>query len=151
MRAFLLALGVIDRRACPRLRGRVADRILDAPRRTPEEASLGPALDRLGGEVVRFRSRDGGRLAARWLTADASGDGTADWVADPHEAILLLHGYTGSIAPDLVEYAPFLRGRRACWGSTSAGTASRTRGRRRSGSRRSRTSRAPSPGSGSAG
>ena len=27
----------------------------------------------------------------------------------PHEAILLLHGYTGSIAPDLVEYAPFLR------------------------------------------
>ena len=29
--------------------------------------------------------------------------------ADPREAILLLHGYSGSIAPDLVEYAPFLR------------------------------------------
>ena len=60
---------------------------------------------------MRFRSRDGGRLAARWLTADASGDGDGDgdWVVDPHEAILLLHGYTGSIAPDLVEYAPFLR------------------------------------------
>ena len=26
-----------------------------------------------------------------------------------HEAILLLHGYPGSIAPDLVEYGPFLR------------------------------------------
>ena len=29
--------------------------------------------------------------------------------ADPHEAILLLHGWSGSVAPDLVEYGPFLR------------------------------------------
>ena len=28
---------------------------------------------------------------------------------DPHEAILLLHGWSGSIAPDLVEYGPYLR------------------------------------------
>ena len=34
---------------------------------------------------------------------------TGPWTADPHEAILLLHGYNGSIAPDLVEYGPFLR------------------------------------------
>jgi fermentation-respiration switch protein FrsA (DUF1100 family) len=32
-----------------------------------------------------------------------------DRVPDPHEAILLLHGYSGSITPDLVEYGPFLR------------------------------------------
>ena len=31
------------------------------------------------------------------------------WVPDPREAILLLHGYSGSIAPDLVEMGPFLR------------------------------------------
>src|SRR4051812_12819306 len=108
MRAFFLAIGATIPGLAGRIRGRVADRIVDAPRRAPEEASLAPALDRLGGEVVRFRSRDGGRLAARWLTVDTSA-GDAEWVADPHEAILLLHGYTGSIAPDLVEYAPFLR------------------------------------------
>jgi len=78
-----------------------------APRRLPEEAGLGPALDALGGEVVRLRSRDGLRLAGRWLPASpAASDG---WTADPHEAIILLHGWSGSVAPDLVEYAPFLR------------------------------------------
>ncbi len=86
--------------------GRAADRLLDAPRVTPEEAALGDQLDALGGEVIRFRSRDGLRLGGRWLPAE-SGDG--DWTTDPHEAILLLHGYTGSIAPDLVEYGTFLR------------------------------------------
>jgi fermentation-respiration switch protein FrsA (DUF1100 family) len=84
---------------------RASDRLLAAPRVGPDEESLGAALDALGGEVVRFRSRDGLRLAGRWLPAIA-GD---DWDADPHEAILLLHGYSGSIAPDLVEYGPFLR------------------------------------------
>ena len=101
---------------------RAARRLLDAPRVGPDEAALGPALDALGGEVVRIRSRDGLRLAARWLpvegpapaaapTADATtgAAGTPAWRPDPHEAILLLHGYTGSIAPDLVEYGPFLR------------------------------------------
>lgn len=80
--------------------------MLLAPRTRPEEASLGPALDGLGGEVTRIRSRDGVRLSARWLDAEP---GDPDWRADPHEAILLLHGYSGSVAPDLVEYAPALR------------------------------------------
>ncbi|MGK2850754.1 MAG: alpha/beta hydrolase [Candidatus Limnocylindrales bacterium] len=87
---------------------RAAHRLLDAPRTGPNEASLGPAIDALGGEVVRLHARDGLRLAARWLPRDTTGDDP--WVADPHEAILLLHGYSGSIAPDLVEYGPFLRG-----------------------------------------
>ena len=85
---------------------RAARRLLDAPRVGPDEAGLGPALDALGGEIVRIRSRDGLRLSARWLPSE--GD-DADWRRDPHDAILLLHGYTGSIAPDLVEYGPFLR------------------------------------------
>lgn len=90
---------------------RAARRLLAAPRTAPGEADLGPALDDLGGEVVRLRARDGLRLSARWLapddTAPRSGPGT--WECDPHEAILLLHGYSGSVSPDLVEYAPFLR------------------------------------------
>lgn len=85
---------------------RGAERLLDAPRRLPGEADLAPAVTALGGEVVRLRARDGVRLAARWLPAEHPDDG---WSPDPHEAILLLHGYSGSIAPDLVEYAPFLR------------------------------------------
>jgi pimeloyl-ACP methyl ester carboxylesterase len=85
---------------------RASRRLLDAPRTTPDEAALGPAVDALGGEVVRIRSRDGLRLSARWLAAE---DGDATWTPDPHEAILLLHGWSGSIAPDLVEYGPFLR------------------------------------------
>lgn len=92
-----VTLRVIGRRA--------SERLLAAPRVGPDEEALGPALDALGGEIVRFRSRDGLRLAGRWLPA-VGDDG---WAADPHEAILLLHGYSGSIAPDLVEYAPFLR------------------------------------------
>ncbi|MCJ7712815.1 MAG: alpha/beta hydrolase [Chloroflexi bacterium] len=95
---------------------RLARRMMQAPRRLPGEAGLAPALDRLGGEVVRLRSRDGLRLVARWLPADPpAGPGSADadvaggWVPDPREAILLLHGYNGSVAPDLVEVGPFLR------------------------------------------
>jgi pimeloyl-ACP methyl ester carboxylesterase len=87
---------------------RGADRLLAAPRTLPEEAELGPALDALGGEVVRLRARDGHRLAARWLPATVVEDGD-HWAPDPHEALLLLHGYSGSVAPDLVEYGPFLR------------------------------------------
>jgi pimeloyl-ACP methyl ester carboxylesterase len=87
---------------------RLARRIMQAPRRLPEEAGLAPALDRLGGEVVRLRSRDGVRLVARWVPADPPPDPDA-WVPDPREAILLLHGYSGSITPDLVELGPFLR------------------------------------------
>jgi pimeloyl-ACP methyl ester carboxylesterase len=97
------ALGVITLGAA---RERGTERLLRGQRRGPDEAALAPALDALGGEVIRFRSRDGVRLAGRWLAATAADD---DWQPDPHEAILLLHGYSGSIAPDLVEYAPFLR------------------------------------------
>lgn len=98
------------------VRRRAARRLLAAPRTGPDEASLGPAIDALGGEVVRLRARDGVRLAARWLPREVPPPPTSDdevsgepWAADPHEAILLLHGYSGSIAPDLVEYGPFLR------------------------------------------
>ncbi len=84
---------------------RAAERLVTAPRVGPEEAELGPALDALGGEVVRLQARDGVRLAARWLPAEPE-DG---WAPEAHEAVLLLHGYSGSIAPDLVEYGPFLR------------------------------------------
>jgi len=96
-------LSVLTLRA---LSERGAHRLLDAPRVRPGEEALGPALDALGGEVVRIRSRDGLRLSARWLPGESDDTG---WRRDPHEAIVLLHGYTGSIAPDLVEYGPFLR------------------------------------------
>ncbi len=97
------ALSVVTLRAVSR---RVGARLLDAPRVGPDEAALRPALDALGGEVVRLRARDGHRLAARWLPAES---GDTDWTTDPYEAVLLLHGYSGSIDPDLVEYGPFLR------------------------------------------
>jgi fermentation-respiration switch protein FrsA (DUF1100 family) len=84
---------------------RASDRLLAAPRIGPDEAALGPALDALGGEVVRLRARDGLRLTGRWLPAERG----ADRDPDPHDAILVLHGYSGSVAPDVVEYGPFLR------------------------------------------
>jgi pimeloyl-ACP methyl ester carboxylesterase len=120
----LLAVGpVVDR---------LALRLMAAPRRLPEESGMAPALDRLGGEVVRLRSRDGVRLTGRWLAAEpeprpvavslvtadprpGSGDrvdgesaGEA-WAVDPREAILVLHGWSGSVTPDLVEHGPYLR------------------------------------------
>ena len=85
---------------------RFARRLVQAPRRLPEEAGMAPALDRLGGEVVRLRSRDGVRLTGRWLAAEAGHEG---WTPDPREAVLLLHGYSGSVTPDLVELGGFLR------------------------------------------
>ena len=96
-------LSAVTLRAASR---RAVGRLLDAPRTGPDEDALGPAIDELGGEVVRLRARDGLRLSARWLPAEGSSD---EWVPEPHEAILLLHGYSGSIAPDLVEYGSFLR------------------------------------------
>ena len=94
-------LGVVARRG--------ARRLLAAPRTTPDEAGLTPALDALGGEVVRLRARDGLRLAGRWLVAEPAAREDGAWTPDPHEAVLLLHGWSGSIAPDLVEYGSFLR------------------------------------------
>lgn len=100
---------------------RLARRLTAAPRTLPEEAGMAPALDALGGEVVRLRSRDGLRLTGRWVAAEAPAaatggtgaeadpDDAAAWVPDPREAILLLHGYNGSVTPDLVELGPFLR------------------------------------------
>lgn len=95
----------------------LARRLMDAPRHLPEEAGMTSALDALGGEVVRLRARDGVRLMGRWLAADtgAVGDDAATdaadpaWTPDPREAILLLHGWSGSATPDLVELGPFLR------------------------------------------
>ncbi len=92
------SFGVLTRRA--------SQRLLSAPRVAPSEAGLRPALDALGGEVVRFRSRDGLRLSARWLDAERD---DLSWEVDPHEAVLLLHGWSGSIVPDLVEHGPSLR------------------------------------------
>jgi len=90
----------------------LARRLTRAPRRLPEEGGMAVALDTLGGEVVRLRSRDGVRLTGRWLDAEpapaAEATGAA-WTPDPREAILLLHGYSGSAVPDLVELGPFLR------------------------------------------
>ncbi len=97
---------------------RGARRLLSAPRFLPDEGALGPALDGLGGEVVRLQSRDGLRLAGRWLDVERQAApteaGEADragppWRPDPHEAVLVLHGWSGSVAPDLVEYGPILR------------------------------------------
>ena len=90
---------------------RGARRLLAAPRTMPGEEELGPAIDAMGGEVVRLRSRDGLRLSGRWLPSiPPKGRRTkSKWVPEPHEAIVLLHGWSGSVAPDIVEYAPFLR------------------------------------------
>ena len=104
-----LTAGVVGGRwALARFAGRGAERLLAAPRRAPGEEDLGPALDALGGEIVAIRSRDGLRLSARWLhsVVHEPGDG---WRPDEREAVLLIHGWSGSIAPDLVEYGPMLR------------------------------------------
>jgi pimeloyl-ACP methyl ester carboxylesterase len=95
----LASYGIVVRRA--------ADRVFAARRRAPGEEALGPALDALGGEVVRIRSRDALRLSGRWLPASPPDDGA--WRPDPRDAILVLHGWSGSVAPDLVEFGPFLR------------------------------------------
>jgi pimeloyl-ACP methyl ester carboxylesterase len=94
----IVSLNVVARRASRRL--------IDAPRTPPDESDLGPALDALGGEVVRIRSRDGLRVSGRWLAAEPT---DAGWPPDQREAVLLLHGWSGSIAPHLVELGPFLR------------------------------------------
>ena len=108
IRRILLAAGavLVPIASLDFLTRRASRRLLDAPRTAPDEAALGPALDALGGEVVKFRARDGLRLSGRWLDAEA---GDRKWRRDPHEAILLLHGWSGSIVPHLVEYGPFLR------------------------------------------
>jgi pimeloyl-ACP methyl ester carboxylesterase len=108
IRRGLLAAGgaVVSIASLDVLTRRAARRLLNAPRVLPEEAGLRPALDALGGEVVRVRARDGLRLSARWVDGEP---GDPDWRLDPHEAIVLLHGWSGSVAPHLVEYGPFLR------------------------------------------
>jgi pimeloyl-ACP methyl ester carboxylesterase len=103
-----VTLPVVGYRLLTRRGGR---RLLAAPRTMPGEAELGPQIDAMGGEVLRLRSRDGLRLSGRWLPSiPPKGRRTkSKWVPDPHEAIVLLHGWSGSVAPDIVEYAPFLR------------------------------------------
>ena len=133
-------------------RGPAARRAADRP---TAEAALGPELDALGGEVVRLRSRDGLRLAGRWLPrrpAAESGSGAEEVAARPARG--------DPAAPRLVglgRAGPRRVRRRSCAerpassASTSAATASPTMHRRRSGSARSRTSPARSPGSASGG
>jgi pimeloyl-ACP methyl ester carboxylesterase len=105
--ASLVALRTVARRG--------GERLMAAPRTGPDEVDTAPALDAMGGEVVRLRSRDGVRLAGRWLPAETTAEAAAETLPearfrpDPHAAILLLHGYSGSVAPDLLEYGPFLR------------------------------------------
>jgi uncharacterized protein len=85
----------------------IARRLMAAPRTGPDEAALRAPLEALGGQIARLWARDGVRLAGRWLPAEpVAGD---DWSPDPREAVLLLHGWTGSVAPVLVEHAPYLR------------------------------------------
>jgi pimeloyl-ACP methyl ester carboxylesterase len=92
--------------------GRATTRLLAAPRVGPDEAGLKADLDALGGEVIRLRSRDGLKLTGRWLPSEigpVAGDEDDPWRPDPYEAILLLHGWTGSVVPDLVALGPTLR------------------------------------------
>jgi pimeloyl-ACP methyl ester carboxylesterase len=92
--------------------GRATTRLLAAPRTGPDEAGLKADVDALGGEVIRLRARDGLKLAGRWLPSEigpVAGDEGEPWRPDPYEAILLLHGWTGSISPDLVALGPTLR------------------------------------------
>jgi pimeloyl-ACP methyl ester carboxylesterase len=107
IRRILLAIGavVVPIVSFDILTRRAGRRLLDRPRTFPDEIALGPALDALGGEVVRIRARDGLRLSGRWVAAEG---GDADWMPDPHEAVLLLHGSSGSVAPHLVEHAQYL-------------------------------------------
>jgi len=92
--------------------GRGTSKLLAAPRFGPDEADLKADLDALGGEVIRLRSRDGLKLTGRWLpseTGPITGDEAGTWRPDPYEAILVLHGWTGSVVPDLVALGPSLR------------------------------------------
>lgn len=108
IRRALLAIGAaaVSIASLDFLSRRAAARLMDRPRVFPDEGALQPQLDALGGEVVRIRSRDGLRLSARWLEPEVDGPG---WSPDPHEAVVLLHGGTGSSVPHLVEHGPYLR------------------------------------------
>ena len=107
MRRLLLAAAapVVALLAVRPVGDRMARRLMDAPRTGPGEDALRPAVEALGGEVVRLLARDGIRLSGRWLPAEPGDDG---WVPDPREAVVLLHGWTGSVGPDLVAHGPFL-------------------------------------------
>ena len=115
------------------------------------KAALGPALDALGGEVVRIRSRDGLRLSARWLPSEPD-DGRRRLAPRPARgdpAAPRVH--RARACPTSSSTGPFLRRPPASSGSTSAATASPTRPRPRSACARSRTSPGRWPGSGRAG
>ena len=72
------------------------------------EAALGPALDALGGEVVRLRSRDGLRLAGRWLPRGAPRRRRRGRPTRTRRSSCSTAG-PDRVAPDLVEYGPSLR------------------------------------------
>ena len=83
-----------------------SERLLDGPACRAGRGGPGP-----GSRCARWRGRPaaGPRRPAAGRPLAAGGSASDGWTPDPHEAILLLHGYSGSIAPDLVEYGPFLR------------------------------------------
>ena len=138
--------------------GRGASRLLDAPRTTEAEAALGPELDALGGEVVRLRSRDGLRLAGRWLPADRTERARErrrptrrpGGPTRTRRSCCSTAGRARS-RPISSSTGRSCAGRPASSASTSGATASPTTRRRRSGSTRSRTSPARWPGSASGG
>ena len=106
-------------------RRRAADDCSTAPRAGPDEAGSGPALDALGGEIVRFRSRDGLRLAAAGCRPRR---GAGDWAsrrpARGHPAPPRLHAARSP--PTSSSTARSCAGRRASSASTSAAMATPT-------------------------
>ena len=104
---------------------RMARRLMAAPRTGPDEAGLRPAVDALGGEVVRLRSRDGVRLAGRWLPAEPGRGRRLDARPARGDARCSTAGPARSRRTSSSSRRT-CAGRRACSGSTSAATAART-------------------------
>ena len=148
IRRGLLAVGgaIVSIASLDVLVRRAARRLLEAPRVLPEEAGLRPALDALGGEVVRVRARDGLRLSARWLEGEpATRTGRS---IRTRRSCCSTAGRARS-RRIWSSTGPSSGGRPPCSGSTSAVTANPTCRQRRSACARSRTSPARWPGSAS--
>jgi hypothetical protein len=121
------AVSIVGLRALGR---RAADRLLDAPSVAPREAAIAGELDALGGEVIRLRSRDGLRLAGRWLRPTAV---TRTGYPIRTRRSSCLHGYSGSSRRTSSSTRRSCARPRTSSVSTFAGTASRTPDRRPSG------------------
>ena len=84
---------------------------MDAPRPAPEEAGIRrPRSTRWAARSSRARGpRRRCGWPGRWLPGRAASAGDRLDARTRARPILLLHGWTGSVTPDLVEHAPFLR------------------------------------------